>query len=683
MGRHGQRGDRRGGRPQRGLRNEEEVDRNLGSIKMNIPSFQGMSDPDAYIDCERKVEKVFDCHNYSEEKKVKLAITKFTDYASAWCDNIVVNRRKILERPISTWEEMKAIMRKRFVPSHYYRDLHRKVIHDGYKNRYLFEKDGRNMALSPLKPKQVFEDQMKLRDSHKFKDIIPEDVPNVLPAIRGIEYQIDLIRGASIPNRPAYQSNPEESKELQRQLQELLAKGRIRKSMSLCAVPVLLVPKKDGTWRMWVNCRAVNKITVKYRHSIPRLDDMLDELHGSCIFSKIDLKCGYHQIRMKLGDEWKTAFKTKHGLYEWMVIPFGLTNAPSTFMRLMNHVLRSYIGKIVVVYFDDIFIYSKCLDEHVKHLKCVLEVLRKERLYANLKKCTFCIDKVIFLGFVVNSNGIEVDEEKVKAIKDWPTPKSVTEDQKPIEFLSEKLGGATFNYSTYDKELYALVRSLETWQHYLWLKEFVLRTDHESLRYLKGQGKLNRRHTKWVEFIKIFPYVIQYKQGFSTCEVVYGFNPLTPLDFVPLPVKELVSLDGNMKAEMMKKIHEQARQQIKRKNGQYTLKANKGRKCVTFQPKDWVWVHMRKEIFPTKRKTKLHPRGDRPVQVLERINDNAYKIDLPGEDSRTNSFEDRKNDMSTLDKIAIKDLYLPSGPIMRAKARKAQEVMHGLATFGE
>jgi hypothetical protein len=261
----------------------------------------------------------------------------------------------------------------------------------------------------------------------EYEDVFPKKVPLGLPPKRGIEHQIDLVLSAPLPNRAPYCTNPEETKEIQRQVQELINKGYVKESLSPYVVPVLLVPKKYGSWRMCVYCRAINNITIRYRHSIPRLDDMLDELSGATVFTKIDLRSGYHQIRMREGYELKTAFKTKFGLYEWLVMPFGLTNVPSTFMRSMNHVLRAFIGKFIVVYFDDILIYNKSLDEHIEHIKCVLVVLRKECLHANLAKCTFCTDKVVFLGFVVSAHGMEVDEEKIKAVREWKPPQNVSQ----------------------------------------------------------------------------------------------------------------------------------------------------------------------------------------------------------------------------------------------------------------
>jgi hypothetical protein len=900
----------------------------------------------------------------------------------------------------------------------------------------------------------------------EYADIFPKEVPPGLPPIRGIEHQIDLIPGASLPNRAPYRTNPEETKEIQRQVQELLDKGYVRESLSPCSVPVLLVRKKYGSWRMCVDCRAINNITIRYRHPIPRLDDMLDELSGSLVFSKIDLRSGYHQIRMKLGDEWKTAFKTKFGLYEWLVMPFGLTNAPSTFMRLMNEVLRAFIGRFVVVYFDDILIYSRSIEDHHGHLRAVFDALRDARLFGNLEKCTFCTDRVSFLGYVVTPQGIEVDQAKVEAIHSWPVPTTITQvrsflglagfyrlfvkdfstiaaplheltkrnvtftwaaaqrnafdtlkdklthapllqlpdfnktfelecdasgiglggvllqEGKPVAYFSEKLCGPSLNYSTYDKELFALVRTLETWQHYLWPKEFVIHSDHESLKHIRSQAKLNRRHAKWVEFIESFPYVIKHKKGkenviadalsrryamlsqldfkifgletikeqyahdddfkdvllnckegrtwnkfvltngfvfranklcipassvrmlllqeahggglmghfgvkktediladhffwpkmrrdverfvarcttcqkaksrlnphglymplpvpsvpwedismdfvlglprtkkgrdsifvvvdrfskmahfipchksddathvadlffreivrlhgvpntivsdrdtkflshfwrtlwaklgtkflFSTTchpqtdgqtevvnrtvstmlravlkknikmweeclphvefaynrsqhsttkkcpfEIVYGLLPRAPIDLLPLPTLERVNFDAKYRAELMLKLHETTKENIERMNIKYKLAGSKGKKHVAFEPGDLVWLHLRKDRFPNLRKSKLLPRADGPFKVLQKINDNAYKLELPADfgvsptfniadlkpylgeedelESRTTQMQEGEDD----EDIPSNDTTTPiaqQGPMTRARARE-------------
>jgi hypothetical protein len=231
--------------------------------------------------------------------------------------------------------------------------------------------------------------------------------------------------GVAPPTKAPYRMSHEELKKLKVQLEELFIKGYIKPSKSPYGAPVLFVHKKDGTLRMCVDYRALNKATMKNRYALPRIDDLFDRLSGAKVFSRIDLRSRYYQIRIAEGDKKKTACRTRYGSCEFLVMPFGLTNALTTFCTLMNDIFRKWLHDFVVVYIDDILIYSSSLEEHVEHLRKVFQRLRENKLYAKLEKCKFGVTEVDFLGHRITQEGLIMDNHKVKAILDWEPPKSV------------------------------------------------------------------------------------------------------------------------------------------------------------------------------------------------------------------------------------------------------------------
>ncbi|KAL0545083.1 hypothetical protein IC582_020224 [Cucumis melo] len=259
-----------------------------------------------------------------------------------------------------------------------------------------------------------------------YPDVFPEELPG-LPPHREVEFAIELEPGTVPISRAPYRMAPAELKELKVQLQELLDKGFIRPSVSPWGAPVLFVKKKDGSMHLCIDYRELNKVTVKNRYPLPRIDDLFDQLQGATVFSKIDLRSGYHQLRIKDEDVPKTAFRSRYGHYEFIVMSFGLTNAPAVFMDLMNRVFREFLDTFVIVFIDDILIYSKTEAEHEKHLRMVLQTLRDNKLYAKFSKCEFWLKQVSFLGHVVSKAGVSVDPAKIEAVTGWTRPSTVSE----------------------------------------------------------------------------------------------------------------------------------------------------------------------------------------------------------------------------------------------------------------
>ncbi|GBG89838.1 hypothetical protein CBR_g49687 [Chara braunii] len=419
---------------------------------------------------------------------------------------------------------------------------------------------------------------------------------------REVVHAIEIIPGSSIPKGRIYRMSPGELDELRRQLKELVQKGWIRPSVSPYGSPDLFVPKKkEGTLRMCIDYRGLNAITVKNREPLPRIDDLLDRVQGCRYFSKIDLKSEYHQIAIRPEDQHKTAFQTRYGLYEFVVMPFGLCNAPSTFQHAMNRIFHDYLDKFVIVYLDDILIFSKTVEEHVAHLDKVLSLLRQHKFKINGEKCEFGHTRVLYLGHEISAEGLKPNDAKVASIRDWPRPQSVTEMRsflgmtsyyrtfvknynivaapstdltrldtpwewtdkceaafrhlkhalthyevlklpdpdkpfivttdasqygigavvaqqdgpklRPVEYMSKKMPSQKLAKSTYEKELYAVYKALTHWRHYLLGWFFILRTNHQTLRWMRAQSVLSDALKHWIEVIEQYDFDPQYLKG--------------------------------------------------------------------------------------------------------------------------------------------------------------------------
>ncbi|WVZ49150.1 hypothetical protein U9M48_000527 [Paspalum notatum var. saurae] len=390
----------------------------------------------------------------------------------------------------------------------------------------------------------------------EYPDVFPEELPG-MPPDREVEFLIELLPGTAPIAKRQYRVAPKEQELIKENIDELLGKGFIRPSSSPWAFPVLFVDKKDGSRRMCVDYRALNDVTIKNKYPLPRIDDLFDRLQGACVFSKIDLWSGYHQMKIRPSDIPKTAFITGFGLYEYTVMYFGLTNAPAYFMNLMNKVFMEYLDKFVVVFIDDILIYSKTEEEHEEHLRLVLRKPRDHKLYAKLSKCEFWLDQVPFLGHIVSKGGIMVDPSKIGGVMDWKVPKlrfieSFSGIAKPMTSLLEK--GVPFNWTkerqaAFDELKKRLttapvltlpdltksftvscdaskeglgcvpmqegkvigyasrrLRKHEIWRHYLFGNRCEIYTDHKSLKYIFTQNELNMRQRRWLELIKDYDW---------------------------------------------------------------------------------------------------------------------------------------------------------------------------------
>ena len=271
---------------------------------------------------------------------------------------------------------------------------------------------------------------------HDFADVFSEQEARTMPPHRPYDHTIDVEEGKQPPHGPIYSMLGVELDALKKYLEEMLGKGFIRPSSSPAGAPVLFAKKKDGSLRLCVDYRSLNKITRKNCYPLPLIGDLLDRLSSAKVFTKIDLRVGFNNIRIAEGEEWKTAFRTRYGSFEYLVMPMGLSNAPATFQTFMNDIFADVADLFVIVYLDDILIFSDDMKSHKKHVRLVLQRLKDNNLFAKLSKCTFHTDTIDYLGFIVSPRGLHMDPAKTRVIEEWPPPKNLRETQSFLGFTN-------------------------------------------------------------------------------------------------------------------------------------------------------------------------------------------------------------------------------------------------------
>ncbi|GJY03680.1 putative nucleotidyltransferase, ribonuclease H [Tanacetum coccineum] len=481
-------------------------------------------------------------------------------------------------------------------------------------------------------------DEKKLEDItvvKEFPEVFPENLHG-LPPVHQVEFQIDLIPKAAPVARAPYRLVPSEIQLLSNQLQELTDRGFIRPSASPWGAPVLFVKKKDESFRMCIDYRELNKLTVKNRYPLPKIDDLFDQLQGSSVYSKMNLRSGYHQLRVRNEDIPKTAFRTRYRHYEFQVMPFGLTNTPAVFMDLKNHVCKPYLDKFVIVFIDDILIYSRNEEEHANHLRTILELLKKEKLYAKFSKCDFWIHMVQFLGHLINSQGLHVDPAKIEAPLTKLTQKNKKyiwekDEETAFQLLKQKLCEAPIlalpkgndDFVVYcDASLQgAVVFALKIWRHYLYGIKCTVFTDHKSLQHILHQKELNMRQRRWLELLADYDCEIRYhprkenvvadalsrKEPLRIRSLIMTIHPILPTQILEAQTEAIK--EENIKAENLRGMDKS-----------FEIRPD-GTRCI--KNRSWLPLFdgLRDLIMHESHKSKysIHPGSDKMYQDLKKL----------------------------------------------------------------